>query len=145
MTETTETAHLRFRRERGLNEAEEFSRIWLATLGGLIVPLPNFRWRREILAQHDLHHLVTGYETTVCGELSLAAWELGVCCYSSFWARLLCFGLMFSGLLAQPRITTGAYRRGRQSATHYDQLNMIHRLETPLVDLREEFNNCCRI
>jgi hypothetical protein len=113
-----------FRRERGLNEHEEQSRIWLATLGGLIVPLPNFRWRREILAQHDFHHVITGFEPTLLGELSLAAWELGVRCYTSVWARLLCGGLTLIGLIVQPIATLRAYHRGRQFSARYRQMNI---------------------
>jgi hypothetical protein len=76
--ETARTSLLRFRQDHGLDPVAEHRRIWLAKLGALIVPLPNFRWRREILALHDLHHLLTGYEPDFEGELSLAAWELGV-------------------------------------------------------------------
>jgi hypothetical protein len=116
-----------FRRTRGLNVDEEHSRIWLATLGGLIVPLPNFRWRREILAQHDFHHIITGFELTLFGELSLAAWELGVRCYTSAWARLLCGGLTLIGLIVQPVATLKAYYCGRQFSACYGQLSLMSR------------------
>jgi hypothetical protein len=145
MAETARTLHARFRRERGLNETEECSGVWLATLGGLIVPLPNFRWRREILVQHDLHHIVTGFETTVSGELSLAAWELGLGCYSSIWAKSLCFGLLCAGIIAQPRKTIRSYRRGQKSAVAYRQFDLLNRLDTPFAQLYGEFEHFCLI
>jgi len=57
--------------------------IWLAKLGDFIVPLPNFRWRRESLAQHDENHMRTGYGFNAAEECRLASWELGSRCYDS--------------------------------------------------------------
>jgi hypothetical protein len=139
MTETVRSALTQFRRSRGLCEDEENRRVWLATLGNLIVPLPNFRWRQEILARHDAHHLITGYETTVGGELSLAAWELGVGCYSSLWARILCAGLMITGLVVQSRATINAYRCGQQSADFYAQGEMTNFFDVPLAYACQKF------
>ena len=115
-----------FRRDRGLSSADSNEKIWLVTLGGLIVPLPNFRWRCAILAQHDAHHILTGYEPTLRGELSLATWELGVRCYANFWANILCGGLLCAGMLIQPKRTVRAYRKGRSMAHIYQQLMRGH-------------------
>lgn len=137
MTETLRSAVMLFRRSRGLADDEASRRIWLATLGQLIVPLPNFDWRREILARNDVHHLLTGFDTTVGGELSVAAWELGVGCYASPWARLLCVGLLITGLIVQPRQTINAYRHGRRSAGLYAQNQVAGFLDASLADLRQ--------
>ena len=138
MTETVRSALAQFRQSRGLCDDEENRRIWLATLGGLIVPLPNFRWRRDILARHDAHHLITGYEPTLGGELSLAAWELGIRCYTSLWARILCASLAITGLVVQPRTTISAYRHGRQSADFYAQGEMTYFFDVPLAYARQK-------
>lgn len=119
MTETIRDALVRFRRENGLRGDEEGRRIWLATLGTLILPLPNFRWRREIVAMHDAHHLITGYPVTVEGEFYVAAWEFGIGCYASRWARMLCTCLMACGLMSQPRQAMSAYRKGRGLRDQY--------------------------
>lgn len=122
MAEETAQAVARFRCQNGLATDEATRTVWLATLGYLIVPLPNFSWRREAIDRHDAHHVLTGYPVTVKGELCVAAWELGVRCYASLGARLLCAGLMMIGMLIDTRGTLNAYRRGRDQAEHYLRL-----------------------
>lgn len=112
MTKNAKDELIKFRLENGLNPHEADSPIWLATLGSFIMPLPNFKWRRAAIDQHDMHHMMTGYSTSVSGELCLASWELGAKCYTSFWARGLCAFLMTLGLIAQPRLTLQAYKAG---------------------------------
>ena len=34
---------------------------------------PNFDARRKAVVKHDIHHLLTGYETTVAGESEISA------------------------------------------------------------------------
>ena len=48
---------------------EEWTSHHIDQIHGLKVPLPNFRWRREIIAVHDAHHLITGYPLSLEGEL----------------------------------------------------------------------------
>ncbi len=43
---------------------------------GHAADLPNPRFQRALLARHDLHHVLTGYATDLCGEAELGAWEL---------------------------------------------------------------------
>ncbi len=88
--------------------------IWLATLGQLVLPLPNFRWRREALDIHDTNHLLTGFGFSAADECRLASWELGARCYSSIWARLLCLFLLMVGVLMGPRAVLAAFRAGRK-------------------------------
>lgn len=119
---------LAFRKRHGLDPYPEKHRIWLAQLGGLIVPLPNFRWRRAIIAAHDSHHLLTGYEPTLEGELAVAAWEVGARSYTDPRARLLCIVLAMLGLMVCRRATIAAFRAGRsrgelQSALRRDFQN----------------------
>jgi hypothetical protein len=108
-------AAAQFRQSNGLRPTPEAEAIWLATLGGLIIPLPNFRWRRDIIAPHDAHHFLTGYPATFEGELCLAAWELGRGCYAHWAARLLCAGLMLVGLIAAPHAVWVAFQNGRRT------------------------------
>ncbi|MDP9421670.1 MAG: hypothetical protein M3Q19_02340 [Pseudomonadota bacterium] len=105
-----------FRSAHGLDLDPERSRVWLAQLGGMIIPLPNFRWRRAIIGQHDRHHLVTGYPATFEGELFVAAWEAGARCYPHPCARLLCWSLMLLGLMVQTRGTLAAFNAGRMAS-----------------------------
>ena len=110
--------------------------IWMAQLGHFIMPLPNFKWRREVIDRHDVHHLITGYETTPSGELALAAWELGVKCYVTKGARGLCFILAVLGVLYQPRMTYRAYKRGKCQAKLYAILNQTGFMDMSLQDVQ---------
>lgn len=102
-----------FRLKRGLAVDEEEKPIWMATLGGFELPLPNWRWRREIIAAHDEHHIRTGFDTCVRGELLVASWELGARVHTDWRARLLCRSLMMIGLLRYPSQVVVAYRKGQ--------------------------------
>ena len=104
-----------FRRAHGLDPRAAQRRVWLAQLGGLIVPLPNFRWRRAIIDAHDAHHMQTGYPPSFSGELLVAAWELGAGCYRDRRAQALCAALMALGLAVQPRLTWRAFEAGRRA------------------------------
>jgi len=117
MTDDTKSERVQaFRRQHGLALDEEAKSIWMATLGPFEFPLPNWRWRREIVAAHDEHHIRTGYDTSAKGELLVASWELGACVYADWRARLLCRTLMMIGLLRYPAQVIGAYRRGKFEA-----------------------------
>ena len=108
-----------FRAENNLALDESNSPIWMAQLGHFVIPLPNFKWRREVIDRHDVHHLITGYDTSPSGELQLAAWELGAKCYSSLGAKTLCFLLALMGLATQPYNIISAYKKGCSKATLY--------------------------
>jgi hypothetical protein len=102
-----------FRHANGFNPHEESSKIWIVTLGPLELPLPNFRWRSAILAQHDANHIRTGYDTSPRGELLVASWEVGSRCYSDFRAMGLCRILFYLGLIRYPVQALAAYRAGK--------------------------------
>jgi hypothetical protein len=89
-------------------------------IGRISFALPNFTARRRAVPLHDLHHLVTGYDTSWTGEAEIAAWELAGGCssYRAAWLlNLLAFPL---GLMIAPVRTWRAFRRGRSSANLYD-------------------------
>src|SRR5688572_15302052 len=76
--------------------------------------VPNTPMRKRALPLHDLHHIATGYGTTLFGEAEISAWEVGsggLGKYPSGWPYVL--GLIVVGLLLNPRATINAYRRGR--------------------------------
>ena len=103
-----------FREANGLCD-DEHGRVWKIPIDFVTLYLPNFRWRREALAAHDLHHLLTGYPCTVKGELLIAAWEFGAGSYPHWGATLFCLPLALTGLLWFPREAVEAFRRGRRS------------------------------
>ena len=107
----------RLRRDHGL-EARDASH-WRFDIGPLRFRLPNFAWRRAAIDAHDLHHVITGYPLTLTGEIQLAAWEWGAGRYPDWRATLFCAPLIVAGMIALPRRTVRAYRRGRQSESLY--------------------------
>ncbi|KYF84506.1 hypothetical protein BE17_53040 [Sorangium cellulosum] len=88
-------------------------------LGPLPVPFPNTRARVRAVRYHDLHHVLTGYDTSTIGELEISAWELGAGCKDFAAAWQLNLGGLFAGLLSAPRRTVRAFLRGRRSESLY--------------------------
>lgn len=131
MTKTVRDDVARFRASNGLCQEEESRPVWMAQLGSFIMPLPNFRWRREVILRHDAHHVLTGYPATSSGELSIAAWEVGAKCYDDWRARAFCTGLMLLGFARQPCVTYRAYTEGKALAGDYAALLKAGFLDLP--------------
>ena len=77
MSATVGEALRAFRTANGLCQNEREARLWIVRADLVILPLPNFAWRRRAIDAHDVHHLLTGYPCTCEGEVLIAAWELG--------------------------------------------------------------------
>lgn len=90
-------------------------RWWHFSVLGLAVPCYNFKWRKEAIFTHDLHHIVTGYPCTMRGEMQVAAWEFGAGRCPNLLANLFCLPLIAAGALCIPRKTFLAFRNGRLS------------------------------
>lgn len=88
-------------------------------LGPVPVILPNTKSRQRALPLHDLHHIATGYDTSVIGENEIAAFELGGGCSNYAAAWLINAGGFAMGLLLAPVRTYRAYVRGRHSRNLY--------------------------
>ncbi|KYG03020.1 hypothetical protein BE21_53695 [Sorangium cellulosum] len=88
-------------------------------LGPLPVPFPNTPARVRAVRYHDLHHVLTGYDTNTIGEFEISAWELGAGCKDFVAAWHLNLGGLFAGLLSAPRRTVRAFLRGRRSESLY--------------------------
>ena len=91
-----------------------------AEFAGVPYRVPNGPLRAEALELHDLHHLVTGYDTDWRGESEISAWELASGGPGSTWyAWIVALWGMFVGLLALPERTIAAFQRGRGSRNLY--------------------------
>ncbi|WP_437570570.1 hypothetical protein [Sorangium sp. So ce542] len=106
-------------------------------LGPLPVPFPNTRARVRAVRYHDLHHVLTGYDTNTIGEFEISAWELGAGCKGFVAAWQLNLGGLFGGLLSAPRRTVRAFLRGRRSESLYGQ-PFEALLDRTVGDLRRE-------
>jgi hypothetical protein len=103
-------------------------------LGPIPVAFPNTASRKRAIPLHDLHHVATGYSTTLVGEAEIGAWEIGGGC-ANYWAAWVLNGTAFAwGLLLSPRRIYRAFVRGRHSRTLYqsrapaDHINDLLRL-----------------
>ncbi|HSD90947.1 MAG TPA: hypothetical protein VLB44_25660 [Kofleriaceae bacterium] len=105
-------------------------------LGPLPVILPNTKSRQKALPLHDLHHIATGYDTSVIGESEISAFELGGGCgrYAAAW--LLNAGVFAMGLVLAPVRTYRAFLRGRHSRNLYRDGWHDSLLELSVADLR---------
>src|SRR6476659_4881116 len=67
--------------DNGFGDDGGYAAAWVdLKLGRVPVALPNSDARRRAVRFHDLHHIVTGYETDTAGEFEIAAWELASGC-----------------------------------------------------------------
>lgn len=88
-------------------------------LGPIPFPFPNTKARIRAVQVHDLHHIVTAYDTDTRGEFEISAWELGAGCKDFFAAWQLNLGGLGAGLFAAPGRTYRAFIRGRHSESLY--------------------------
>lgn len=88
-------------------------------LGPLAMFVPNTEARRRAVRFHDLHHVLTGYQTDLKGEAEIGAWELGSGCARHYVAWILNLSAMSLRLLCWSRATFRAFVRGRRSDNFY--------------------------
>ena len=88
--------------------------------GGVTVfAFPNTATRVRSVRLHDIHHVLTGYDTTWVGEAEIGAWELASGCRHHYPAWILNLGALAIGALLWPRRVVAAFRRGRNSGNLY--------------------------
>lgn len=88
-------------------------------LGPIPMPFPNTSSRIRAVRFHDLHHVLTGYDTDIYGEFEISAWEIGGGCADHIAAWQLNLGGLFAGALVIPRRTWRAFVRGRHTRNLY--------------------------
>lgn len=96
-------------------------------LGPFKIPFPNLKKRREVIHLHDIHHLLTAYETDWTGEGELAAWEIASGFTKKYWIGY-CYApiaLAIGGIISPTRAFR-AFQKG------WGKKNLFH------MDLPEE-------
>ena len=88
-------------------------------LGPLQLWMPNTKARVAAVHFHDIHHVVTGYDTTWLGEAEIAAWEIASGCAHHYAAWFLNLVAMAIGLATDFRSVARAFWRGRRSGNLY--------------------------
>lgn len=109
----------------------------LAKLGPVKLGFPNTPGRLRAVRRHDLHHLVTGYDTDFLGEAEIAAWELASDCRNFRAAWVLNHLALPIGMLRAPTRMTRAYARGCNSKNLYAEPFTDALLHEQLGALRE--------
>jgi hypothetical protein len=117
---TLREARAEYFRANGLDEDGGYAKRWVKIkLGPLPVWFPNTDARRAALLQHDLHHVATGYDTSLVGEAEIGAWELASGCRHYYAAWILNLGAVSTGLVLAPRRVARAFARGRRCSNLY--------------------------
>jgi len=80
--------------------------------------LPNSKARKRAIPLHDLHHVITGYNTDLRGEAEIGAWEIGAGCTNLFLYWINGNAVLFGGPLAPLRVWR-AFRRGLKCRSLY--------------------------
>lgn len=104
--------------------------------GPIPMPIPNTPARIRAVRFHDLHHIVTGYDTDLIGELEISAWELGAGCRDFVAAWGLNLGGAAAGAFLAPLRTLRALARGRRSSTVYGDVDVESLLDQDVASLR---------
>jgi hypothetical protein len=90
-------------------------------LGPVPVSFPNTPGRVRAVRYHDLHHVLTGYDTDNAGEFEISAFEIAAGCKDFYAAWFLNLGGTTAGMFRWPRRTFRAFLRGRASRSLYGE------------------------
>jgi hypothetical protein len=128
-----------FYSQRGFGEdGGRYARTVMVYAGPWCVRLPNPPARKRLLPFHDIHHLVTGYDTDRLGEAQLCAWEIGTGSHREPAAFLMNLAGLFTGLLCGPRLVYAAFARGCASKNAYGGKLEQDLLHMPVEELRRK-------
>jgi hypothetical protein len=101
---------------------------------------PNTAARVRSVKLHDLHHVLTEYDTSWTGEAEIGAWEIASGCGRHCPAWLLNLGAFAIGLVITPRKTYRAFIRGRRSANLYPSVFREELLDRYVGEMRDELS-----
>jgi hypothetical protein len=114
--------------------------VFLKVAGVTMFAFPNSAGRVRAVRFDDIHHVLTGYDTTWTGEAEIAAWELAAGCGRHYAAWVLNIGAAAIGLLVAPRRVARAFARGLRSRTLYGDEFSEDLLERTVGELRGRLN-----
>lgn len=110
------------------------------TLGPIKISIPNTKGRVRAVRFHDLHHILTEYDTDLRGEAEIAAWEIASGCADHHAAWVLNFGAMGIGAVLIPRRTWRAFVRGRKTQNLYRETFDEALLERTVAEMRAKLH-----
>jgi len=133
---TVREARAQYFARNGFSDATYRDRWVKLKLGPLPLAFPNTPSRQRAVPMHDLHHIATGYETTIAGEGEIGAWEIAGGCgrYAAAWVlNAIAFA---GGMVVAPRRTYRAFVRGRRARPLYQAGWSDDLLELDVAELR---------
>ena len=93
--------------------------VTLLKIGPVPLGFPNTKARVRAVKLHDLHHVLTEYDTTWTGEAEIGAWEIASGCADHYAAWVLNMGAFTIGLVIAPGKVYRSFVRGRHSSNLY--------------------------
>jgi hypothetical protein len=114
-------ARARYFAANNLGDGGYYDRWVKFQIGSISLWMPNTKGRVAAVRFHDLHHIVTGYDTSWKGEAEIAAWEIASGCANHYAAWFLNSAAMSIGLAIDFNSVARAFWRGRCSGNLYRQ------------------------
>ena len=117
---TLREARTRYFIDNGFGEQGNYDDRWVTGwVGPIPFAIPNTAGRVRAISYHDLHHVLTGYATTLEGEAEIGAWEVASGCKTMLAAWVLNLMVMGVGLVMNGKAVWAAFVRGRHSENLY--------------------------
>jgi hypothetical protein len=109
----------RYFADNGLGDGGYTTRWVKLKVGPIPLSFPNTAARVTAVRFHDLHHVLTAYNTTWTGEAEIGAWEIASSCAHYYAAWILNLQAMAVGLVISPKAVWRAFLRGRRTRNLY--------------------------
>ncbi|MEM6990635.1 MAG: hypothetical protein AAF721_09065 [Myxococcota bacterium] len=120
--ETLRTARARYFAANDFGDNGGYDDAWVKLkLGPIPMAFPNSAQRVRAVRFHDLHHVLTGYQTDFTGEAEIGAWEVATGCRDMWAAWVLNLLAMLGGSIVAHRRVYAAFVRGRREANLYGE------------------------
>ncbi len=139
MSPTLREARAEYFQRNGFPPDGGYQESWVKLkLGPVPIAFPNTSARKRAVPYHDLHHVVTGYDTDLLGEAEIGAWEIASSCRGFGAALYLDLQVMGFVVLAKPREVFRAFLRGRKTENLYGAPFDDALLAKPVSDVQRE-------
>jgi hypothetical protein len=139
--EEVRVARARYFQHNKFGERGGYDERWVKLkIGPIPFWFPNTTARVRAVRLHDLHHLVTGYDTTWTGEAEIAAWEIAGGCGRHLAAWVLNLDAFAIGLGLAPRFVFQAFLRGCRTRNLYAREFEDAWLDRRVGDLRADLH-----
>ena len=134
---TLRQARARYFARAGFDEGSYTERWVVIRLRGIpVLAFPNTAGRVRAIRRHDLHHVLTGYDTTLRGEGEVGAFELASGCRDYLAAWVLNTLAALGAVFVAPGAVVRAFRRGRRARNLYHEPWNDAWLDEPVAALR---------